>query len=52
MQFYGYFATFAPWRDLPPDYGSWSNTHRLFCRWRDKSVWEKLLETFIDEPDF
>ena len=28
--------TGAPWRDLPPDYGGWSNTHRRFIRWRDK----------------
>lgn len=44
--------TGAPWRDLPPDYGDWKNTHRRFCRWRDKGVWEGLLETLIDEPDF
>ena len=23
--------TGAPWRDLPPDYGDWKNTHRRFC---------------------
>ena len=28
--------TGAPWHDLPPDYGGWSNTHRRFIRWRDK----------------
>ena len=44
--------TGAPWRDLPPQYGDWKNTHRRFCRWRDKGVWEKLLEQFINEPDF
>ena len=44
--------TGAPWRDLPPDYGDWKNTHRRFCRWRDKGVWERLLEQMIDEPDF
>jgi transposase len=44
--------TGAPWRDLPPDYGDWKNTHRRFCRWRDKGAWENLLETLIDEPDF
>ena len=26
--------TGSPWRDLPPDYGYWKNTHRRFCRWR------------------
>lgn len=44
--------TGAPWRDLPPDYGDWKNTHRRFCRWRDRGVWELLLEKVIDDPDF
>jgi Transposase and inactivated derivatives len=44
--------TGAPWRDLPTDYGDWKNTHRRFCRWRDKGVWENLLETLMDEPNF
>lgn len=44
--------TGAPWRDLPPEYGGWSNTHRRFIRWRDKGVWEKLLEALIDAPDY
>ena len=43
--------TGAPWRDLPPDYGTWSNTHRRFIRWRDRGTWEKLFEQLIDEPD-
>ena len=44
--------TGAPWRDLPADYGCWSNTHRRFIRWRDKGIWEKLLEELVDSPDF
>ncbi len=44
--------TGAPWRDLPPDYGCWSNTHRRFIRWRDKGIWEKLLEKLVDSTDF
>ena len=28
----------APWRDLPAEYGDWKNTHRRFCRWREKGV--------------
>ena len=44
--------TGAPWRDLPPDYGGWSNTHRRFTRWRDKGVWEKLLEKLVSDPDY
>jgi transposase len=45
-------CTGVPWRDLPPDYGGWSNTHRRFIRWRDKGIWETLLEKLIDEPEF
>ncbi len=44
--------TGAPWRDLPAEYGDWKNTHRRFCRWRDRGVWEKLLELLVDQPDY
>ena len=44
--------TGAPWRDLPPDYGSWNTVQRRFCRWRDKGIWEKMLEALIDDPDY
>lgn len=44
--------TGAPWRDLPPDYGDWSNTHRRFLRWRNKGIWENLLERVVDSPDY
>ena len=44
--------TGAPWRDLPLDYGDWKNTHRRFCRWRDKRIWENLLGLFVNEEEF
>jgi transposase len=44
--------TGAPWRDLPPDYGNWNTVQRRFCRWRDKGIWETLLESLVDNPDF
>ena len=44
--------TGVPWRDLPPDYGDWKNTHRRFCRWRDRGVWAMLLDALTDDPDF
>ena len=44
--------TGAPWRDLPPEYGDWKNTHRRFCRWRDKGTWEALLEQLVEDPDY
>ena len=28
------------------------NTHRRFCRWRDKGVRESLPEQLMDEPDY
>ena len=44
--------TGAPWRDLPPDYGDWKNTHRRFSRWRDRGLWENLLNLVMDAPNF
>lgn len=44
--------TGAPWRDLPESYGDWKNTHRRFCRWRDRGAWEDILDEMIEEPDF
>ncbi len=44
--------TGALWRDLPSDYGGWSNTHRRLIQWKDKGVWESPLEILIDSPDY
>lgn len=44
--------TGAPWRDLPCDLGDWKNTQRRFCRWRDRGIWEKLLNVLIEDPDY
>lgn len=44
--------TGAPWRKLPIEYGKWGTVHHRFIRWRDKRLWEKLLEILIDDPDF
>jgi transposase len=44
--------TGAPWRELPARYGDWKNTHRRFCRWRDRGAWEVLLEALIVEADY
>ena len=44
--------TGAPWRDLPPSYGNWKNTHKRFCRWIDKGVWESVLTHLIEDPDY
>lgn len=44
--------TGAPWRDLPPDYGDWKNTHRRFTRWRDRGIWEDILNALIGEHNY
>jgi transposase len=44
--------TGAPWRDLPPEYGDWKNTHRRFTRWRDKGKWETILEILIEDKEY
>ena len=37
---------------LIKEYGGWKNTHRRFCRWRDKGTWEHVLANLMDMPDF
>ena len=37
---------------LIKEYGGWKNTHRRFCRWRDKGTWEHVLANPMDMPDF
>ena len=45
-------CTGTPWRDLPPEYGDWNNTHRRFTRWRDKGIWANLFDIVKQDPDF
>jgi transposase len=33
----------APWRDVPPDYRSWSAVYALFRRWQRDGTWARLL---------
>jgi transposase len=32
----------APWRDVPPKYGSWNTIYRRFRRWSEAGVWETV----------
>lgn len=34
--------TGIPWRDLPPELGSWNSTYVCFSHWRDTGVWERM----------
>jgi transposase len=31
--------TGAPWRDLPPRFGSWATVASRFDRWRKAGIW-------------
>ena len=44
--------TGAPWRDLPPELGSWSSTRRRFDRWSARGAWGRLFAALADDPDF
>ncbi|MBO4165500.1 IS5 family transposase [Micromonospora sp. MMS20-R2-23] len=33
----------APWRDVPPQYGSWSAVYALFRRWQRDGTWQQVL---------
>ncbi|WP_416905577.1 IS5 family transposase [Micromonospora echinospora] len=33
----------APWRDVPPRYGSWSAVYALFRRWQRDGTWQRIL---------
>jgi transposase len=39
--------TGAPWRDVPPVYGSWQAVYGLFRRWRRAGVWDVSVDSTI-----
>src|SRR5690606_33696060 len=38
----------APWRDVPPKYGSWNTVYRRFRRWSEAGVWETVAVTLAE----
>ncbi|MEU2036692.1 IS5 family transposase [Nocardia amamiensis] len=41
----------SPWRDIPPQYGSWQAIYALFRRWQRAGAWAfilKMLQAFAD----
>lgn len=39
------------WRLLPFYYGNWRAIHKRFKTWSNRNIWEKLFESFKQEPD-
>jgi transposase len=43
--------TGAPWRDLPPEYGSWQTVYTRFSRWSQKDVLKRVFDKLAEEHD-
>jgi transposase len=41
----------TPWRDVPPDYGSWQAIYGLFRRWQRAGVWAHILSRLQARAD-
>ena len=41
----------CPWRDLPSEFGDWSQIYRRFNRWSEKGVLRSLFEALKQDPD-
>jgi putative transposase len=43
--------TGAPWRDLPPDFGSWKTVYNRFDRWAKSGRWDRLFARLRTDGD-
>jgi transposase len=43
------FKTGGRWREMPLEFGAWSTVHNRFRQWRDRGVFEALMEGLIAE---
>jgi len=43
--------TGAPWRDLPPEWGSWNTAYTRFSRWSRAGVWSRVQEELSRHAD-
>jgi len=43
--------TGAPWRDLPPEYGSWQTVYTRFSRWSQKGILKRVFDKLAEQRD-
>lgn len=43
------FRTGSPWRDVPPEYGSWSTIYDRFRLWATTGVFQQVMDAMIAE---
>ena len=41
----------APWRDLPERYGPYTTCYNRFNRWREKGIWDRLMDAIVEAYD-
>jgi len=44
--------TGSPWRDLPPEFGSWNSVYQRFARWSRAGVWHRVFAQLARERRF
>lgn len=43
--------TGSPWRDLPPEYGSWQTVYRRYRQWIQEGIWESIFAELSKDCD-
>lgn len=43
--------TGAPWRDLPPEYGSWQTVYTRLSRWSQKDILKRVFDKLAEQRD-
>jgi len=42
----------TPWRDLPPEFGSWNSIYIRYKRWNERKIWCQIFQALSDDADF
>jgi len=44
--------TGMPWRDLPPEFGTWNSIYIRYKRWNERKIWHRIFQALGDDADF